>query len=399
MHLCRSISHFLSRLFPDRSSRFIAAIAALLSLALSVWWLVNTIQSKWLYSISHPQQVISWEQAPSLPSFFEIAFVDGSAPWRGNASYYRILPIWRLSWSDDNIAGFMCARTEVYNLSAAGEFCIPTNEEGQPLMGLLLAPGDQDGSSARNIPLASYQSWPQQFLPDLYQTLAFQVFLFVNLSLLPPTFDYPSAYMYSLTPQQSAAQLEHPEVQPDMARYAEVGDFIYGARYQVHFSASRVIRLSGEEEVKYDYSLTGGHPLTSAQQSALVAGLINRTDNAVERATITSLSTDPHITIFCLEVDVTPNSLGVQTITEVSTYKFSTFFSELGGALNLLALVLILLFPLTAEPTKPRKFVILWIIEQWRQSQAHVDVESEEVRDEQDIEKQQHQPAHNKAKG
>lgn len=61
--------HFVL-LFPDVRSRILFLLCLLASIALSIVWLVNTVQSKWLYSIHHPQQFVSYERVDSLPAFF-----------------------------------------------------------------------------------------------------------------------------------------------------------------------------------------------------------------------------------------------------------------------------------------------------------------------------------------
>ena len=61
--------HFVL-LFPDARSRLLFVLCLLASLALSIVWLVNTVKSKWLYSIHHPQQFVSYERVQSLPALF-----------------------------------------------------------------------------------------------------------------------------------------------------------------------------------------------------------------------------------------------------------------------------------------------------------------------------------------
>jgi hypothetical protein len=66
------------------------------------------------------------------------------------------------------------------------------------------------------------------------------------------------------------------------------------------------------------------------------------------------------------EVIIFPNTLSVQVIREVQPYTFGSFVADLGGYLNLLSLVLLLLFPIRFQPTKPRTFLALWLLRKWR---------------------------------
>jgi hypothetical protein len=61
---------YFRKLLPDRRSQFASILVALLALAVTSYWLVSTVRDKWMEGISHPQQVVSFEAASSLPSFF-----------------------------------------------------------------------------------------------------------------------------------------------------------------------------------------------------------------------------------------------------------------------------------------------------------------------------------------
>jgi hypothetical protein len=61
---------YLRKLFPDPRSQLACALVAALAFAGSVWWLVYTVQSKWIYGRDHPLQVVSYDAVQSLPSFF-----------------------------------------------------------------------------------------------------------------------------------------------------------------------------------------------------------------------------------------------------------------------------------------------------------------------------------------
>lgn len=65
---------FVHRLLPDTRSQIAFGVAFLAALGVSLFWLIYTIQSKWLYGLAHPQQVVSFEKAKSLPALFGITF-------------------------------------------------------------------------------------------------------------------------------------------------------------------------------------------------------------------------------------------------------------------------------------------------------------------------------------
>ena len=61
--------------FPERRSRLIFFFTLIVAVAISIYWFVYTIQSKWIYSRNHPLQTVSLELAPSLPALFGHGFV------------------------------------------------------------------------------------------------------------------------------------------------------------------------------------------------------------------------------------------------------------------------------------------------------------------------------------
>ena len=59
---------WLARLLPDERSRWVSLLIFLA--AIGMWWLIDTITSKWIHSIHHTAQVLTFERAASLPAMF-----------------------------------------------------------------------------------------------------------------------------------------------------------------------------------------------------------------------------------------------------------------------------------------------------------------------------------------
>jgi hypothetical protein len=92
LSMCSSFRRYLLKLLPDPRSQFACIVSAVVALGLSIYWLVNTVQSKWLYGYTHPLQIVSFEPALSLPSFFSLGFFDEYSNVTGK--YFKVLPLW-----------------------------------------------------------------------------------------------------------------------------------------------------------------------------------------------------------------------------------------------------------------------------------------------------------------
>jgi hypothetical protein len=90
--MCPYLSLYVRKLFPEPSSRLVCAVSILVAASLSCWWLIYTIQQKWINGIQNPQQVITYEDVASLPSFLRFEF-DTLYP-SANDSYLQVLPLW-----------------------------------------------------------------------------------------------------------------------------------------------------------------------------------------------------------------------------------------------------------------------------------------------------------------
>ena len=83
------IRSFIHHLLPDTRSQLAFAVAFLVALGVSLYWLIYTIQSKWLYGLSHPQQIVSYEKVKSFPALFGIAFTYMAETIPKESVYFR----------------------------------------------------------------------------------------------------------------------------------------------------------------------------------------------------------------------------------------------------------------------------------------------------------------------
>ena len=90
-----SVLGYVRRRIPDPRSRWAFLFALLGAVALSLWWLINTVQNKWIYSNQHPQQIITFERVTSLPALFGLSLVyyNYSVPADANL-FRRVTPLW-----------------------------------------------------------------------------------------------------------------------------------------------------------------------------------------------------------------------------------------------------------------------------------------------------------------
>ena len=92
--LFHSVSQWYASHLPHPHSRVAFAVSFLLALALSLWWLISTVRSKWLADIAHPVQAVSWDRETSFTALFGLPLLyDDFTPNDQNSSYVRkVLP-------------------------------------------------------------------------------------------------------------------------------------------------------------------------------------------------------------------------------------------------------------------------------------------------------------------
>ena len=166
---------WLSALFPDRRSRYVAVLAFLLAVAVSLYWLVWTIQTKWL---NEPTiQSISYERVGSLPALFGLMF-SYSVP----ADYVyarKVIPLIQRTDSGPTIATNYINCNETF-LLAWSAMCQPLDPNtGLPIFSVSAAPpGELDGASAEHMDLSRF---PLQFLDQFNdKDICFQLHLMQN---------------------------------------------------------------------------------------------------------------------------------------------------------------------------------------------------------------------------
>lgn len=87
---CHSLSLWYASHLPNPHSRIAFALSFLLALALSLWWLISTVRSKWLQDIAHPVQAVSWDREIKFTALFGLPLLyDDITSNDQNASYVR----------------------------------------------------------------------------------------------------------------------------------------------------------------------------------------------------------------------------------------------------------------------------------------------------------------------
>jgi hypothetical protein len=115
------LTRYLRKLLPDPRSRVASAIVALLAIALSLYWLVSTIQNKWIEGRRNPQQIVTFDQAESLPSFFGLGFDDSTVQQKPTESFFKVLP----AWSEHHArCAWLCAGDMMFFTTSNRALCI-----------------------------------------------------------------------------------------------------------------------------------------------------------------------------------------------------------------------------------------------------------------------------------
>lgn len=91
---CNSLALWYASHLPNPHSRVAFALSFVLALALSLWWLISTVRSKWLQDIAHPVQAVSWDRETKFTALFGLPLLyDDITSNDQNSSYVRkVLP-------------------------------------------------------------------------------------------------------------------------------------------------------------------------------------------------------------------------------------------------------------------------------------------------------------------
>ena len=146
---------------------------------------------------------------------------------------------------------------------------------------------------------------------------------------------------------------------------ARLGAYEYNRLLELQFAATRSIDVNGLSSIEYSYQVVTNLPRSPAQTAHDLQQLLDSSTPA-EAARLQQLlllpSTSYQSTRLCLQ----PRNFQVQIIRSIRLYNFASFLADLGGALNILSLSLLILFPLSASITRPRSFLPLWVMERWK---------------------------------
>lgn len=422
------VIRWLSALFPDRRSRYIAVLVFALALSVSLYWLIWTIQRKW---INEPIiQSISYEHVGSLPAMFGFMF-SYSVP--ADYTYARkVIPLIQQSNSGPTLATNYINCNETF-LLAWSAMCQPLDPNtGLPIFSAAAAPpGELDGSSAHHMDLSRF---PLQFFDQFNdKDVCFQLHLvqnqtfateftevYDNLSVPPPRSSgmkatahgtlgsiaclialtsslclfvslLPFSNLVGLSAGATLSALEliaagHTAPQdPVVYRIAtqdgtaRLGAYGYNRLLELSFSATRSVDVNGQSSIDYSYDVVTNLPRSPAQTARDFQQLLD-SSTPVEVARLQQLMLLPSTSYQSTRLCVEPRSFQVQVIRSLRLYSFASFLTDLGGAVNFISLSLLILFPLSASITRPRSFLPLWIMARWqRRNQAAHSMEAAEA--------------------
>jgi hypothetical protein len=155
-----------------------------------------------------------------------------------------------------------------------------------------------------------------------------------------------------------------------------LGVFPYDHAHVLGFRASQLVRLDGSQELQYDYASRGGAGLTRKFVEDLYNDVLSTWVSPEKYAAMQSFrnnSANGNVSLHLQQVTVSYATAApmLQVIREVQTYTFSTFVSDLGGFLNVLAVILLFLFPLRFKPTQERIFLAHWLLLKWIHRHDH----------------------------
>ena len=89
------------------------------ALGVSLYWLIYTIQSKWLYGLAHPQQVVTFEKAKSLPALFGIAFAYLSQTIPVDSVYFATVQSGFKNEVNGSVIGAAAVQTDLATVDVA----------------------------------------------------------------------------------------------------------------------------------------------------------------------------------------------------------------------------------------------------------------------------------------
>jgi hypothetical protein len=173
-------------------------------------------------------------------------------------------------------------------------------------------------------------------------------------------------------------QQDDPLVRGMATRLPATQYYTYGFEHYIHFTASKTVKVNGDELLAYQYDNGRDVPMTDSLAQNLFAEwylYLNETGVEADRLEAERLLELAESVFFDPNTDVQylvnrmcflPANFVVQVITESPTYGVAAFFSDLGGYISLLTTVVVFLFPLVFQPTEPRTFLPLWMQAKWR---------------------------------
>lgn len=239
----------------------------------------------------------------------------------------------------------------------------------------------QYGTDAVTAPLPDLTDpavWPHQV--TVFNQLCMDVYSFVDVAPVLANYNLTSFPFYApamyviLTEPQSNVKFNA------LNRSASFGRGDYGSvidepvpilveyeKLHVHtFAVTKLIGVDGAESLSYKVDQRNERSSTPEQILQRRAFLYAARPGLQPQAE--AWLAEPGVQLFTVRWCLSPSSLSAQVTVLKNQYGILAFFSDLGGFLNLCALVLAILFPLALRSEAPRKFVAFWLINRMNRS-------------------------------
>jgi len=363
------------RALPDRESRLAFGIAFLAALTIAIYWSYYTIHNKWLYSYSHPESRVTVDSASSLPGLASGMALSTTYPLGVVAGEWSWV-IWAESLYADHVVsvdGLIACKLAV----AYGYVCQPIDAQGKPMyqpsqQGMVGNEADGTGE------------WRLRYTSRL-QALCYTNLAYVNRTLLNMTMQQSivmtsmaaipltATDMRVINGEQNSSSIP---IRPSsnsttpIQRVSGPLMFPYDSLHTITFRPHRRETLDHVITYQYDYNLAGGFSLNDVAKDMLWWELYNRSSIGTRWFLRKArYEWDEDLELKVTRICTVPATFDVQVSTEVTTYGFESFLSDVGGFLNLLSLFFVLLFPLTYKVTQPRSFVAMYIAYKCRRVQ------------------------------
>lgn len=395
-----SVVRYLSTLFPSLSTRVLFFLWVLFALGIILYYLVFLIRDKWVYSVNHPSTEVKQVVVNSVPAFEgllfrseitdkfgadEFAYADQPSPPQaqdGVASLFLIPFMTNISsGAPRQVSKRVTCQVKKWILPHAlceqfdpnrNKTVIPFNE--QTIL--------QDDPNLTGDPAYTHVDWSDDQLlqyKDMGDALCWDVHVFYNVTRLGPLlYRLPVVSLFHYTAQKflqvkesialNQTSTDDPLTRSILNSSPRELDLISNSVHLVNLQMERYIDIHKKEKRSFQLIPQSSLELSDRVKLLAFQDLI-RSRSPYEREVLyrrVNASLDPNNngtfiyapTRLCLGM----TSFAILTVTETISYSWLSFFSDIGGFLNLLALLFFILFPISRKMySHSRTFLVVWL--------------------------------------